>query len=179
MGWFYSSKGVSKQQLINELEAEYSHAIPAELLQSKLVGSNHWCLVKKQDGTITVSLHLLSKDDGCWGYKPLSEFSDPFHYDCPARWMDELSPTDHESALEWRGKVKQFHKEERQLQVAVKSLKSGGKITFDDKDFRLVRTFGPRKGWGVVEIDNEGVAIGEELLMASKYIRDALRTTIQ
>ena len=47
-----------------------------------------------------------ARDGLTMGYKDMTETMGPYNYDCPARILDLLSPTDNENALAWREKCR-------------------------------------------------------------------------
>jgi len=47
------------------------------------------------------------KDHYNFGHKAMSEDMGPFEYDCPARILDMLTPTDIEYSKEWRAKCRE------------------------------------------------------------------------
>ena len=78
-----------------------------EVLKSSMVGSVYYAAAKNQNGdifaivTLTAGKH--SKNDSCglW-YKVMDETVGPYYWDCPASILDMLTPTQYESAKEWR-----------------------------------------------------------------------------
>ncbi|NJM50250.1 MAG: hypothetical protein HC843_04650 [Sphingomonadales bacterium] len=52
-----------------------------------------------------------SASDGLYlGYKDMDETMGPYHYNCPSKILNMLSPTENESAKEWRAKCRENSK---------------------------------------------------------------------
>jgi len=117
MGWTFGNK--SKKELVAELTAETDKR---KLVAKRVVGNHLWC-VWEYCGENLISLCLLERYQGDWGYKDFSEVSHPFYYDCPERFF-ELVPDDSVHACgAWREQVRQYHREkanERAIKVGVR-----------------------------------------------------------
>lgn len=81
-----------------------------KVLKSSMVGSVYYAAVtteKPGQPTVVWAAVFLTcgrvKHDGCiWGYKDMDETMHPYYYDCPAGILALLTPTDNDSANEWR-----------------------------------------------------------------------------
>lgn len=80
------------------------------VLKSKMVGSIYYAAVKhtkkitnETSVVCAVCVTSTSCSDGMnFGYKGMSDSCHPFYYDCPKSILELLTPTDSESANEWR-----------------------------------------------------------------------------
>jgi hypothetical protein len=74
-----------------------------KLVDISVRGNVAYCAVRSpRTGEIFAAVVRLVKDNGDWNHRDMEERSGPYYWDCPARILDKLSPTDHEYALEWR-----------------------------------------------------------------------------
>lgn len=102
----------------------------SKVLASSIVSSTYYAAVE-QRGTngfhaifAAVILTSASKNrygERSWGYKDMSEDMGPYRYDCPARILDLLTPTENETALQWRASCRQA----LQRKSRCKTLKAG------------------------------------------------------
>lgn len=74
-----------------------------ELVADAMVGSTYYAAVRDlRDGSVFAIVALTSIEWGEFGIKEMDEDMGPCAYDCPARILDKLSPTDSEFANAWR-----------------------------------------------------------------------------
>jgi hypothetical protein len=120
MGWTFSTHSQSKSDFVKQTLGE---AFPAgadrssfRLLKSSLRGNNLWVLCKRGNNPPEIGLFLLSRQDGCWGYKDMGESDGPFYYDCPLSFLAEapepdcIASRDHRGeGKSWRSFVRDFH----------------------------------------------------------------------
>lgn len=102
----------------------------SKVLASSIISSTYYAAVE-QRGTngfyaifAAVILTSASKNrygERSWGYKDMSEDMGPCRYDCPARILDLLTPTENETALQWRASCR----EALQRKSRCKTLKAG------------------------------------------------------
>jgi hypothetical protein len=99
MGWDFT-KGQTKMGIVRELVAADSSR---EVLQWHLAGRELWTLERwTSDGVVTISVHLLEKQEGYgWGSKSMSESMGPFYYGCPPEYLD-LAPV---GSKAWRERL--------------------------------------------------------------------------
>jgi hypothetical protein len=69
-------------------------------------------------------------DGYTFGYKDMDETAGPHQSDCPAQILDLLTPTDHDYALQWRGRCR-ARLGERQLLAARPTPRPGQTVIFD------------------------------------------------
>ena len=88
----------------------------SKVLASSIVGSTYYAAVEQHGAKgyhaifAAIILTSTSKNrygDRSWGYKDMSEDMGPYRYDCPARILDLLSPTDNETANKWRASCRE------------------------------------------------------------------------
>ena len=76
------------------------------VLKSAMVGSTYYAAVQNQKGEVWAAVFLTcgqTRHDGtAWGYKDMDETMGPREDKCPASVLALLTPTDSESANEWR-----------------------------------------------------------------------------
>ena len=113
-----------------EMDKEFGNFY--EILKSAMVGNTYYAALKtikhyvKDETTGEAVLEELpenerrvfgfvaltsvnSKEQCNFAYKDMSEDMLPFYYDCPMSILNLLSPTDCESALEWRRRCRENH----------------------------------------------------------------------
>ena len=77
-----------------------------DVLKSAMVGSTYYAAVKDKNGTVWGAIILTcgrTKWDGtAWGYKDMDETMGPCEDKCPASILALLTPTDNQTANEWR-----------------------------------------------------------------------------
>jgi hypothetical protein len=91
-----------------------------------IVSNVAYCAVQMHDEAKTVFALIikLSKDRGDWNYRDDDESMGPYHYDCPARILDLLTPTTDEYANNWRQQCRE------RLQLKRAKPKPGNVIRF-------------------------------------------------
>jgi len=113
MGWTFTrkEKGMSIKEFF---QAEYSSF---EVLDS--VSSLHvaYLLCKRREDVFVVVCLLShrSKDYYNFGYKDMDETMGPYYFECPDRFLDQLTPTESENALNWRANCRTRNEKLRQL----------------------------------------------------------------
>ncbi len=105
-----------------------------ELLKSVVVGSTYYAAARSQRGNVygLVVLTQASRkmEDGCnFWYKDMSEDMLPYYFDCPLSILKLLSPTDNESALDWRRRC-QEKAERKKSPTDLSNLPIGTRIRF-------------------------------------------------
>lgn len=120
MGWSYS-KNWTKESLIAELTQGWSSGSKTySLYAKKLDGKELWIVWRVIDGervTYSISLCLIERYDGEWGYKYFSEEEHPYYYKCPLRFLD-MAPEVNEK---WREGVRDYWRQKEEY----KSLQPG------------------------------------------------------
>lgn len=90
MGWTFNTRKSTKQEFINELVTTEFFSL--EILEYSVKPKHVWMLCKdKKDGHSFVMLCLISKMDGCWGYKDMTGDTLPFIYNCPKSYLQKQS----------------------------------------------------------------------------------------
>lgn len=131
MGTLWNTYRQSKEQFVSELLSKFS---PGELIKSSVRGNRLWVLVNHPTNrTPIIGLFLMYCEDGCWGYKDMSEVDGPFFYDCPLGFLNEAPEPDGfnmnhgDSGKTWREFVRSYHNGVRNR----RHLKVGDMVTLD------------------------------------------------
>jgi hypothetical protein len=149
MGWFKSNDSTKA-----ELIAELSTAHPQDnsiVLETSVKGDRLWSLKqKKETGEKFITLHLLdapeSKHEG-WGYKDTGVCRGAHGIlDCPLSYVEQASPTDDQSTLEFRAGVRAYNKK---LGVV---RQSGDRINYAGSVYTL--RYMVKRTWTVTEDGN-------------------------
>lgn len=81
-----------------------------EVVKDAVVGTTYYAAVKSpHDGSVgaVIILTHIDRNGYCnFGMKWIDEESGPYKCECPKSVLDALSPTDNESAIEWREKCR-------------------------------------------------------------------------
>lgn len=118
MGWLFNynwSLSDVKRHILNY------HSVVAH--RSTNYGRHLWVVVENE-GERFIELYLISKSNGGYGYKGMTEMCGPFATDCPLELLD-LAPLPPESGFSasWREKVrKQASQKKARKQVEVGSI---------------------------------------------------------
>ena len=149
MGWFTSNDS-KKAEIVHELTTPH----PLDnftVLKSCVKGDRLWSLrERKANGEKLITLHLLSapesKHEG-WGYKNIGVCSGPYGIlDCPLTYVEQASPTEDKSVLEFRAGVRAYHNKQGVVR------KSGDRITYAGGVYTL--QYLVKKTWTVTEDGN-------------------------
>lgn len=110
----------------------YGHDNAHALLKSAVVGSTYYAAARSQRGNVygLVVITQVDRKTGEFYYKDMSEDMGPFYYDCPPSILKLLSPTDSESALEWRRLCRE-KAERKKSPTALANLPIGARIRFE------------------------------------------------
>lgn len=124
MGWdCLSSKPSNVKQY---LDREFAKGLVA----SAMVGTQYYAAYRsKKTGEVFAVVVITRTQGGEWGYKVMDESVEPYYYNCPAKILKLLTPTDQPHANEWRQKCVQASVRK----TLAKSLKNGDVIKFDDQ----------------------------------------------
>lgn len=150
MGWLFTWNS-TKEELLVRLRSPSRFVEGCELLQSSVVGNNHWYLLKDKTGLISIGLDKMAaggKNEG-WGYKDMSEFCGPVEVNCPLGFLAKASPPTG-YAIEWREKVRAYHAKRKEK----KTLTPGIVLKYGPHCYRLDRPAGARKGWNVYRLSD-------------------------
>jgi len=149
MGWLFSTRWQTKQDLVNHLIEDdgCTHSDRHEdgsvteirgtsrTIAHAIHGSHLWSVIQfdyptaPQFNTRYIALFLMhsGRQDG-WGYKDLEESMGPCEVDCPLRFLDLVPPPDpalHKYAAGWREKVRAFHAGKLERKRITKDVKPG------------------------------------------------------
>lgn len=122
-----------------------------EVVKDAVVGTTYYAAVKSPRDSKVGAVIILTKIDRngyCnFGMKWLGEEDGPFKCECPKSVLDALSPTDNESAIEWREKCR-ANKKDTTLKDAPVGTKL--KVTLKNGEVRTVVKMAPEyqfKSW--------------------------------
>lgn len=122
-----------------------------EVVKDAVVGTTYYAAVKSpRDGKVgaVIILTKIDRNGYCnFGMKWLGEEDGPFKCECPKSVLDALSPTDNESAIEWREKCR-ANKKDTTLKDAPVGTKL--KVTLKNGEVRTVVKMAPEyqfKSW--------------------------------
>ena len=142
--------GYSKADIKKEVLGNVS-----EVIAHRTVGNHFWVAANHPKYGSYIILFLLSKSQGDWGYKPISEDMGPFYYTCPLSLLDKTDGLESvggwagKMSREWREKVREYHRAKKQV------FEPGQKVVhLNGTEFTVV---GPYKGrqWLVRSEDGE------------------------
>lgn len=107
------------------------------VVKSSMVGSEYYAAVRieeKNKFPFIIGTVIQTAVDGREiGMKIVEETCGPIHYKCPKGILELLSPTDSESATEWRKKCREYHEKKarsRKDKYSLKNLPVGTTIDF-------------------------------------------------
>lgn len=120
MGWTYSSAWTTKSKLVADLLADYQR-MGYQVIDHATTKSGLWAVIKPENGTAIITLALIERSRGEYGYKDMDESASPYYYDCPLAFLD-LAPA---SKLEWRSRVRAFHQDRAGGRALLKALYPG------------------------------------------------------
>ena len=140
MGWLYFSEYSEKAQIVERLvKGTKKH---------RVVGNQLWYIATNQEsGSDYIGLCLLSKYEGEWGYKSMSESMGPYYYNCPMSFLKATENSAHKDN-DWREKVLATNNKKNI------SLKAGDKIKAYDRTYEIISDLG-KKGWEVMNIESQ------------------------
>lgn len=140
MGWLFGH--YNRKSLIEHL----TNGNGVKTLKRCFKGNNMWAVheYEHSDGTKVryACLYLIKGnprvqyDPYNWGYKDVDETMGPYQTDFPVSWLDLLSPTDSQYAIEWRKAV-------RARGEAMKRCVIGSEWCSGDKRYTVVRRRSP------------------------------------
>jgi hypothetical protein len=110
-----------------------------DIVREELIGSGtrhrviahsgkYWVIEDIETNERFATIALVEKRNGDTYVKIVEESMGPFEVKCPLRFLDLLSPTDNEYALEWRQAVRDYHAQK----ASQPALKIGDTIEFDN-----------------------------------------------
>jgi hypothetical protein len=83
-------------------------------------GAKHWVLENTEDNKRYAVVVLCKRRDGMLFTKVMDESMGPCYYDFPERFLNLLSDTDNEYAVEWRQAVREYHASKKATSKLVK-----------------------------------------------------------
>lgn len=144
MGWLFSDRWESRQELLDYLRSKERWGDDFEIVRSQAVGNNHWYVAKRTDGVVFIGLDLMSGRKREWGYKDLEESMGPREVNCPVGYLD-LAPDPGGYATEWRVKVREYAAEQK----AKKALGPGSIVLYGNDKYTLLEKSYRRGSWRV------------------------------
>lgn len=177
MGWTTSSYWESKQDVVkNCTSSSFWGGDRFKVHKHTLKGGHLWVLVElltgEDKGKLFVTLFLIERFDGEYGYKDIDETCGPCYYDCPIGYVNAADKSGEplsDSAKNWRKKVREYHKEQKAERERVAQLTPGTHVELYGKGYELIEKISARLGWYVKEM-----ASGETFRMDAKQIKEAV-----
>lgn len=153
MGWTFSRSVINKKDIISQVLTENGY-----ITKHSVVNNEMWAVEERPGKPKQIVLFLLSKQDGHWGYKDITEAQGPFYFSCPQKYLKE-TPVQNQN---WRDGVGLFHTQktlQRNLRLGatvvlhnavpnefvISCLKPLKGIASNGKEYKLVRS-------GVIEV---------------------------
>lgn len=99
------------------------------VLKSAMVGSVYYAAVERYNNytgfrdvgaAVCLTCGRTRWDGTAWGYKDMDETMGPYYYDCPVSILNLLSPTDNQTANEWREECRRHAAKARERRRAAK-----------------------------------------------------------
>lgn len=138
MGWTSTCDSrKDKASFIREILRDFSDS-SYEIPEFSIVGNQVWAILKKEGIEDRIVLFLLSKIDGCWGYKSITEEETPFYFDCPLKYIRSTSEPQGSnlnvlgSGKSWRQLVLERASEKKQNSI---KLKAGERVFLSSEKF--------------------------------------------
>lgn len=104
----------------------------SRLLALTSVGTTLYGALRKDESDDVVGIVILTRRQPAayfnFGYKEMDENMLPYYFECPAKILAMLTPTEHKGALEWRARCQ----EEVDRRAARPRLKKGMRIRFKE-----------------------------------------------
>lgn len=134
MGWLYYDIYTSPKQECDRLLNCKNEDCEQTVLASCMKGNIYYAVIKQKTKDIDKNMAIVflthyspKAKNGCnFGYKDMDESMGPCRYDFPEKYLDMLTPTNNELALEWRKAVRERISKNKKLA----KLKVGDKIKF-------------------------------------------------
>jgi len=136
MGWTWTYNLIDKKQIIEEVTRDNTFY---KFLKKAVYNNSLWTLwlnINTQQKEIV--LFILSKRNGSWGYKNISEIEYRFYYDCPLSFLKEAKVT----CMEWRNHVYSYHKQESKRKELLKKIDIGDIVKIRDcnlTEFEIIK----------------------------------------
>ena len=125
-----------------------------EVVKDAVVGTTYYAAVKSpHDGSVSALIILtqIDRNGYCnFGMKWLGEEDGPFKCECPKSVLDALSPTDNESAIEWRRACREKLSERKDTTLKDAPVGTKLKVTLKNGEERNVVKMAPNfqfKSW--------------------------------
>jgi hypothetical protein len=158
MGWTYGNDWRTKNDIIEHC-TQVSKSLTK--LDHAVRGNNLWLLLQvnegERKGDIFVTLILLQKDDGIYGYKEFDDTSQPYHYNCPIGFIKRTvasGRTLSDCTKTWHEKVFEYHAMQRERAKKRASVKAGMKLKFQGVIYELISKYSGKKGWLVKSLSD-------------------------
>lgn len=154
MGWTFSNKWQSKQDVVNERTR-------GGLVPHRLVGTHLWYIAEATTGHKIICLDRIMYSQGEYGYKAIDETMHPFYYDCPLSLLKQASPVVSEApapdgalvsadAARWRERVHEHHADTKARRASVAALKAGDMVHYGGRSYTLQAPIPGRRAWRVI-----------------------------
>lgn len=99
-------------------KAEVAKNLSCKVLKAVVKGNVWYGACELEDGNVIGAVVLTSIDSKDWynfAYKIVDETMGPCESECPDSILDLLSPTDHEWAIQWRQRCRDYNARKKEL----------------------------------------------------------------
>jgi hypothetical protein len=121
MGTIYCNEARTRGDIVRIINAEIGQALVA----GRTVGNHYYTVTRRPSIPAYVTLWLLSRRDGAWGFKDVDETAYPYHFDCPVALFSLADPPTTPRAAEWRAACVKTAARTRAVRRLVRKLKRG------------------------------------------------------
>lgn len=170
MGWDVPYNTPTKASVIELILRDLN--IRDTVLAHRVVGDKIWVVQKigerqgkggKHSGKKVIALYLLRSAGDNWGYKDLSETSEPFYYDCPESFLEMATDfAEERGSAEWRKGVREFHAKRKA--IAAMEIKAGLSFELGGSEYTVEAPYHKKGYWTVIRTRDGSrfkAAIGE------------------
>lgn len=134
MGWFYGYE--TRKQLTDDLLKVTNTGY--KMIAKACTSNRLWVVYENPEGYRYITLFLLSKRDGNYGYKPMDEHMGPYYYDCPLKLLEIAEPQQpHTMGKFWRNNVRTYW-DDKNKAISLK-LKVGQPVLVYNKEYTYSR----------------------------------------
>lgn len=112
MGWDSNSNWKTKADVVASQLAMYRSSTTYQVLDFKSTKSGLWIVVGNiETGKTSIVFDLIEKQYGSYSVKGVDESMGPYYYDCPAKFLDMVSPDiAYGFNTQWRSRWKLYNK---------------------------------------------------------------------
>jgi len=110
MGWIHWAETLD--EVVRELtEGAAEHALYGRAGQYELYVPRNAHLPDRDVPIPVITVNLISRKGGLWGYKCMDETMNPYYYNVPLSWLARYPDPKLGLSSAWRAKVRELHRE--------------------------------------------------------------------